>query len=104
VGALSDGLQEAVGLLLLRRERLSRLPRTPPAPPCTRTRPGHAYVVATDGKVTDLGQVSFDEDQKGTVTLPETVAGGKKIRIAVVFDDTPLVWDSATVRATATEH
>ena len=65
---------------------------------------GHAYVFAADGKVTDLGSVSFDEDQKGSVTLPETIAGEKKIKIAVVFDDTPLMWDSATVRATANER
>lgn len=63
---------------------------------------GHAYVFAADGKVTDLGQVSFDEAQKGSVTLPATIAGGKKIKIAVVFDDTPLMWDEATVRTAAT--
>jgi hypothetical protein len=66
------------------------------------TKTGHAYVFDADGKVTDLGPVSLDEDQKGSVTLPETIAGGKRIKIAVVFDDTPLVWDSATVRATST--
>lgn len=63
---------------------------------------GHAYVFAADGKVTDLGQVSFDEAQKGSVALPATIAGGMKIKIAVVFDDTPLMWDEATVRTVAT--
>ncbi len=63
---------------------------------------GHAYVFAADGKVTDLGQVSFDEAQKGSVTLPATIAGGRKIKIAVVFDDTPLMWDEVTVRTAAT--
>jgi hypothetical protein len=63
---------------------------------------GHAYVFAADGKVTDLGQVSFDEAQKGSVALPATIAGGRKIKIAVVFDDSPLMWDEATVRTAAT--
>lgn len=46
----------------------------------------------------DLGVVSFDADQKGRVTLPETIAVGTGFRIAVVFDHTPLMWDTATVR------
>lgn len=65
---------------------------------------GHVYVFAADGKVTDLGPVSFDEDQKAGVTLPSTFAGGEKIKVAVVFDDTPLMWDAVTVRAAATER
>ncbi|MGW5665617.1 RICIN domain-containing protein [Streptomyces sp. NPDC003758] len=59
---------------------------------------GHVYVFAPDGRVTDLGPVAFDQDQKGNVTLPGTIAAGTKIRIAVVFDDTPLMWDAATTR------
>jgi hypothetical protein len=65
---------------------------------------GHVYVVAADGKVTNLGPVSFDEDQKGSVALPATIAGGARIKVAVVFDDTPLMWDAVTVRAAATER
>lgn len=65
---------------------------------------GHAYVFAADGKVSDLGPVSFDEAQKGSVTLPQTVAAGKKIKIAVVFDNTSPMWDAVTVRAAATKH
>ncbi len=65
---------------------------------------GHAYAFTAGGKVTDLGTVSFDEGQKGSVTLPTTIAAGKKIKIAVVFDDTPLMWDAVTVRAAATER
>ncbi|GAA2629308.1 hypothetical protein GCM10010307_19980 [Streptomyces vastus] len=64
---------------------------------------GRVYVFAADGKVTDLGRVSFDEGQKGSVALPGTIAGGKKVKIAVVFDDTPLMWDAVTVRAAASE-
>ncbi|WP_417801340.1 RICIN domain-containing protein [Streptomyces bullii] len=63
---------------------------------------GQVYVVAADGKVTDLGQVSFDEDQRGSVTLPASLAAGTQVRVAVVFDDTPLMWDTARIRATAT--
>ncbi|KDN78035.1 hypothetical protein DF19_40755 [Streptomyces olindensis] len=65
---------------------------------------GHVYAFAADGKVTDLGPVPFDEDQRGRVTLPATIAGGKRIKVAVVFDDTPLMWDAVTVRAAATER
>lgn len=65
---------------------------------------GHVYVFAADGKVTNLGPVSFDEDQKASVTLPSTIAGGRKIKVAVVFDDTPLMWDAVTVRSAATER
>ncbi|MEU0219045.1 hypothetical protein ABZ281_29885 [Streptomyces sp. NPDC006265] len=59
---------------------------------------GHAYVFAADGKVTDLGPVPFGEDQKGSVTLPKTLAAGQ-VKIAVVFDDTPLTWDTAKTPA-----
>ncbi len=64
---------------------------------------GHVYAFAADGKVTDLGPVPFDEAQKGSVTLPKTLAAGQ-VKIAVVFDDTPLTWDTARIRATATER
>ncbi len=61
---------------------------------------GQVYVFAADGTATDLGRVSFDETQKGgSVTLPETIAVGTEFRIAVVFDDTALMWDSSRVRA-----
>ncbi|WP_326659619.1 hypothetical protein [Streptomyces canus] len=33
-----------------------------------------------------------------------TIAAGKKIKIAMVFDDTPPVWDAVSVRAAATGH
>lgn len=65
---------------------------------------GRVYAFAANGEATDLGPVSFDEDQKGSVTLPATIVGGSKIKIAVVFDDTPLLWDAVTVRAAATER
>ncbi|MFF4211938.1 hypothetical protein ACFYZE_21805 [Streptomyces sp. NPDC001796] len=59
---------------------------------------GHVYVFAPGGRVTDLGPVSFDQDQKGSVTLPGTLAAGTRSRIAVVIDDTPLMWDAVTTR------
>lgn len=62
---------------------------------------GRAYVFVGGGSATDLGPVSFDENQKGSVTLPRTISIGKTFRIAVVFDDTPMMWDTATVRAPA---
>ncbi|MDQ1014817.1 hypothetical protein [Streptomyces afghaniensis] len=65
---------------------------------------GRVYVVAADGKVTGLGPVSLDEHQKGSLTLPATIPGGRKIKLAVVFDDTPLIWDTVTVRAAAADR
>jgi hypothetical protein len=62
---------------------------------------GHVYVFAADGNITDLGPVSFDEAQKAGVTLPGTLPAGTQVKIAVVFDDTPLMWDTAKVRGTA---
>lgn len=61
---------------------------------------GRVYVFAADGKVTDLGQVTFDEDQKGGVTLPGTLPAGTQVKIAVVFDDTPLIWDTTKIQGT----
>ena len=63
---------------------------------------GHGYVVAADNTVTDLGQVSFDANQRGTVRLPETIAVGSAFRIAVTFDGTPLMWDAAVLRSAVT--
>ncbi|WP_416071985.1 RICIN domain-containing protein [Streptomyces sp. ID05-04B] len=64
---------------------------------------GHAFAFAADGKATDLGPVPFDGAQKGSVTLPESLAAGE-VKIAVVFDDTPLMWDTTRIRAAATER
>jgi hypothetical protein len=60
---------------------------------------GHVYVFTPDGRGTDPGPVSFDQDQRGSVTLRGTIPAGTKIRIAVVFDDTPLMCDAATTRS-----
>ncbi len=59
---------------------------------------GRVYLLTSGGKVTDLGPVAFDQKQKGSVTLPRTIAAGTPFKIAVVFDETPLIWDSATAR------
>jgi hypothetical protein len=63
---------------------------------------GQVYLVTGDGTVTGLGAVAFDAAQHGSVTLPETLAAGTAFRLAVSFDDTPLMWDAATVRSPAT--
>lgn len=59
---------------------------------------GRAYALTSRGKAVDLGPVSFDQDLKGTVTLPKTFARGTAFKVAVVFDEAPLIWDAATVR------
>ncbi|MER6005763.1 hypothetical protein ABT120_44965 [Nonomuraea angiospora] len=37
-------------------------------------------------------------EPQGSVTLPEAIKAGTKLKLAVVFDDTPLMGDSATAR------
>ncbi|MFI9842221.1 RICIN domain-containing protein [Nonomuraea sp. NPDC051941] len=59
---------------------------------------GHGYAFTADGRVTDLGLVSFGQAQQGSIALPEAIKAGTKLKLAVVFDDTPLMWDSATAR------
>ncbi len=59
---------------------------------------GHGYVWAEDGTMTDLGPISFDGAQQGSVTLPQSIALDTKATIAVLFDGTPLMWDAARVR------
>ncbi|HST81630.1 MAG TPA: hypothetical protein VLL08_07835 [Kineosporiaceae bacterium] len=59
---------------------------------------GHGYVWAEDGTMTDLGLISFDGAQQGSVSLPTSIALDTKATIAVLFDNTPLMWDAARVR------
>lgn len=59
---------------------------------------GTVYTVV-GSTVTRLGNVAFDAEQRGTVTLPSSLTAGTAFRLAVAFDETPLIWDSATVRA-----
>ncbi|WP_203970580.1 chitinase N-terminal domain-containing protein [Planotetraspora silvatica] len=58
---------------------------------------GHVYAL-TPGSSTpvDLGAVSFGSDQKATVSLPGALKAGDS-KIAVVFDETPMMWDSVYV-------
>ncbi|MGW0203905.1 hypothetical protein [Nonomuraea sp. NPDC003201] len=59
---------------------------------------GHGYAFTAGGRVTDLGLISFGQAQQGSVTLPEAIKAGTRLKLAVVFDDSPLMWDSATAR------
>lgn len=64
---------------------------------------GHAYLFGSDGAATDLGNVAFGPDQKGSVTLPATLPFNLTYKVAVVFDGTPLIWDTGTTgKAAAT--
>jgi hypothetical protein len=74
---------------------------------------GHVYALAgasapalarlAAGEVVDLGTVTFGADQKASVALPVSIAAGETVRIAVQFDETPLLWDSTLVTAAATD-
>lgn len=55
-----------------------------------------ARVYAFGSAVRDLGPVTLDADAKGSFTLPADTDLGEA-RVALVFDDGPLVWDGVTV-------
>jgi hypothetical protein len=59
---------------------------------------GRAYGLTSRGRAVDLGPVSFDRAGKGTVTLPKAFVPGTAFKVAVVFDEAPLIWDAAIVR------
>lgn len=54
-------------------------------------------VVGSD--VSRLGTVAFDAEQQGVVTLPPTLRTTAAVRLAVVFDESPTIWDSATIES-----
>ncbi|MCJ1697770.1 RICIN domain-containing protein [Rathayibacter caricis] len=62
---------------------------------------GRVSAFATDGTRTDLGTVSFDSQQKGSVVLPAALTAGRAYRIAVAFDTSALVWDSVVIASAA---
>jgi hypothetical protein len=59
---------------------------------------GRAYALTSRGRAVDLGPVSFDQAGKGTVTLPKAFVPGTAFKVAVVFDEAPLIRDAAIVR------
>lgn len=59
-----------------------------------------AHVYTVGATVRDLGSVALDADAKGSFTLPADADLGAA-RLALVFDDGPLVWDDITVAAQA---
>ncbi|WP_033313468.1 hypothetical protein RFN58_00890 [Streptomyces iakyrus] len=59
---------------------------------------GRAYGLTPRGRAVDLGPVPFDRSGKGTVTLPKAFVPGTAFKVAVVFDEAPLIWDAAILR------
>lgn len=60
---------------------------------------GAAFVIVGDGTPQPLGKVSFDDQAKGSVTLPASLAAGAQVKVVVLFDGTPMLWDEALVVA-----
>jgi len=56
---------------------------------------GHVYAVGTEATL-DLGNVSFGSDSRGTFTVPTSISTGT-YRLAVLFDEGPLVWEGLEV-------
>ncbi len=64
---------------------------------------GSAFLIVGDGAPQDLGKVSFDAAATASVTLPGGLDAGARVRIAVLFDGAPTLWDEATVTAPAVD-
>ncbi|TCL79484.1 MULTISPECIES: RICIN domain-containing protein [unclassified Rathayibacter] len=65
---------------------------------------GRVSAFAADGTRTDLGTVSFDAQQKGSVALPAALAAGNDYKIAVAFDTSAPVWDSVRIAPAAPSY
>jgi len=64
---------------------------------------GTVYLLDDAGAARLVGSVQLDENQQGSVTLPADLAGGSHLRLAVQFDESPLVWDAFTVAQAGAE-
>jgi hypothetical protein len=58
---------------------------------------GTAYLLDDAGAARLVGPVPLDGQQRGSVTLPSDLTAGANLRLAVQFDESPLVWDAFTV-------
>jgi chitodextrinase len=52
-----------------------------------------AYAIVSGGAIIDLGDVTFDSAEGATVALPADFPVAGDVRIVVLFDATPPVWD-----------
>lgn len=59
---------------------------------------GTVYLLDSAGQARRIAEVAFDADSRGSTTLPADAVPGPS-RLAVVFDEAPLVWDALTVSA-----
>ncbi|MCJ1688376.1 RICIN domain-containing protein [Rathayibacter sp. VKM Ac-2927] len=62
---------------------------------------GRVSAFAVDGTRTELGTVGFDDQQKGSVTLPAALAVGHDYRLAVSFDTSAPLWDTVRIGSPA---
>lgn len=52
-----------------------------------------AYAIVSGGAIVDLGDVTFDSAEGATVALPTDFPVDGDVRIVVLFDATPPIWD-----------
>lgn len=62
---------------------------------------GTAYLLDEAGVARLVGSVQLDAQQRGSLTLPADLTPGADLRLAVQFDESPLVWDAFAVATTA---
>lgn len=64
---------------------------------------GHVYALVGSADAVDLGTVTFDADEKASVTIPEDFAAADEVKIAVLFDASATMWDTVSVSTAASE-
>ena len=62
---------------------------------------GRVYAIAGSADAVDLGIVSFDAQEQGTVTIPASFTPSGDVKLVVQFDASAAVWDSVGVTAPA---
>lgn len=64
---------------------------------------GTVYLFDDAGAAQPVGVVQLDEQQRGDITLPAGLGVGAHLRLAVQFDESPLLWDAFTVSGPSSE-
>ncbi|KJL48683.1 hypothetical protein RS84_00850 [Microbacterium hydrocarbonoxydans] len=62
---------------------------------------GTAYLLDEAGVARLVGSVQLDAQQRGSLTLPADLTPSADLRLAVQFDESPLVWDAFAVATTS---
>lgn len=62
---------------------------------------GRVWAFSGTSAPTDLGQVTFDADERASFTIPSTIGPASNVKLVVQFDATASIWDSVQIVAPA---